>query len=103
MIFGYLRDTYRRHKNKVLVASGVAALSYLISIYVRKKIREFQEQLKEENATRDLIKKRFSQTQKDCYMTFLSFLPVLTEPIYKELDVEQVTKELKLIRSRKDI
>ena len=103
MIFGYLRDTYRRHKNKVLVASGVAALSYLISIYVRKKIREFQEQLKEENATRDLIKKRFSQTQKDCYMTFLSFLPVLTEPIYKELDVEQVTKELKLIRSRKVI
>lgn len=103
MIFGYVRDLYQRHRNKFLAASGVAAVSYLISVYVRNKIKEFQEQLKEENATRDLIKKRFSQTQKDCYMTFLSFLPVLVEPIYKTLDVEEVTKELKLIRSRKVI
>lgn len=102
-MFQFIRDLYRRHRKKLLITTGVAAISYLISIYVRNKIKEFQEQLKEENVTRDLIKKRFSQTQKDCYMTFLSFLPVLVEPIYKELDVEEVTKELKLSRKNKSL
>ncbi|OUT20090.1 hypothetical protein CAS74_004828 [Pichia kudriavzevii] len=101
-MFGYLRQVYQRHRKKLVIATGVAAFSYLISIYVRHKLKDFQEQLKEENATRELIKKRFTQTQKDCYMTFLSFLPVLIEPIYKELDVEQITKELKLIRKNKN-
>ncbi|GAV28960.1 hypothetical protein PMKS-002438 [Pichia membranifaciens] len=36
-------------------------------------------------------------------MTFLSFLPVLVEPIYKELDVEEITKELKLSRKNKGL
>lgn len=101
-MFGYLRQVYQRHRKKLVIATGVAAFSYLISIFVRHKLKDFQEQLKEENATRELIKKRFTQTQKDCYMTFLSFLPVLIEPIYKELDVEQITKELKLIRKNKN-
>lgn len=101
-MFRYLRQVYQRHRKKLVIATGVAAFSYLISIYVRHKLKDFQEQLKEENATRELIKKRFTQTQKDCYMTFLSFLPVLIEPIYKELDVEQITKELKLIRKNKN-
>lgn len=96
----YIRNAIRRHSKKIFWTTGVVSISYLLGIYVRNKIREFQEQLKQENATRDLIKKRFAQTQKDCYMTFLSFLPVLVEPIYKELNVEQITKELKL--SRKD-
>lgn len=103
MMLQFLRDLYRRHRKKLLITTGVAAVSYMIGIYVRNKVREFQEQLKEENATRDLIKKRFSQTQKDCYMTFLSFLPVLVEPIYKELDVEEITKELKLSRKNKSL
>ncbi|KAG0674758.1 peroxin [Pichia californica] len=102
-MFQFIRDLYRRHQKKLLITSGVAAISYLISIYVRNKINEFQEQLKEENLTRDLIKKRFSQTQKDCYMTFLSFLPVLVDPIFKELDVEEITKELKLSRKNKNL
>lgn len=102
-MFRYIRDIYTRHKKKFLVTSGVAIFSYLISIYVRNKIKNFQEQLKEENATRELIRKRFSQTQKDCYMTFLSFLPVLVDPIYKELNVEEITKELKLIRSKRTL
>lgn len=101
-MFQYIRDLYRRHRNKLLITGGVAAVSYLIGVYVRNKINEFQEQLKEENATRDLIKKRFSQTQKDCYMTFLSFLPVLVDPIYKDLDVEEVTKQLKLSRKNRN-
>lgn len=100
-MFQFIRDLYRRHRKKFLLGTGVVAVSYLISIYVRNKISEFQQQLKEENATRDLIKKRFAQTQKDCYMTFLSFLPVLAEPIFKELDVDQITTELKLIKRDK--
>lgn len=102
-MFQFIRNLYRRHRKKLLITSGIAAISYLISIYVRNKINEFQEQLREENATRDLIKKRFSQTQKDCYMTFLSFLPVLVDPIYKNLDVEEITKELKLSRKNKPL
>lgn len=102
-MFHYLRELYRRHRTKVIFATGFAAFSYLIGIYVKNKISEFQNQLREENATRTLIKKRFLQTQKDCYMTFLSFLPVLIEPIFKELDVEEVTKSLKLIRRNKNL
>lgn len=102
-MFKYVRDIYTRHKKKFLITSGVAVVSYLIGIYIKNKIKDFQDQLKEENATRELIKKRFSQTQKDCYMTFLSFLPVLIDPIYKELNVEDITKELKLIRNKRNL
>lgn len=97
-MFQYIRRLYRAHRKKLVFATGFAVVSYFVSVYVSSKIKEFQKQLKEENATRSLIKKRFSQTQKDCYMTFLSFLPVLIDPIFKELDVEDVTKQLRLIR-----
>lgn len=102
-MFQYIRNTIRRHSKKLLWTTGVLSISYLLGIYIRNKVKEFQEQLKQENATRDLIKKRFAQTQKDCYMTFLSFLPALVEPIYTNLNVEQVTSELKLSRRNKGI
>ncbi|TID17265.1 hypothetical protein CANINC_004029 [Pichia inconspicua] len=100
-MFQYIRNTIRRHSKKLLWTTGIISISYLLSLYIQKKVKEFQEQLQQENATRALIKKRFAQTQKDCYMTFLSFLPALVEPIYTCLNVEQVTGELKLSRRNK--
>ncbi|GMM27757.1 Pex3 protein [Martiniozyma asiatica (nom. inval.)] len=101
-MFQYFRDIAKRHKSKLLVTSGLALLSYLATYYLSKKVTEFQDRLKEENATRELIKKRFSQTQKDCYMTFLSFLPMLVDPIYNDINVEEITRELRQAKAKSE-
>ncbi|KAG7697974.1 hypothetical protein KL930_001636 [Ogataea haglerorum] len=93
-MFQYCRDLVSRHKKKLLFGTGVIAVSYAVSSYVSNKLAELQERLKEENFAKEQIKRRFKQTQNDCYMTFLSLLPVLTEPIYEALKVEDITREL---------
>ncbi|KAH3668048.1 hypothetical protein OGAPHI_001802 [Ogataea philodendri] len=93
-MFQYCRDLVSRHKKKILFSTGLVAFSYVVSTYVSNKLAELQERLKEENFAKEQIKRRFKQTQNDCYMTFLSLLPVLTEPIYETLNVEEITKEL---------
>ncbi|GMG24092.1 unnamed protein product [Ambrosiozyma monospora] len=90
----------RRHKKKLIVTTGVVAVSYFVTQYVSSKVNQFQERLKEENFTKEQIKRRFKQTQNDCYLTFLSLLPLLTEPIYYELNVEDITKALQSKRSK---
>ncbi|KAG7890964.1 hypothetical protein KL936_002248 [Ogataea polymorpha] len=93
-MFQYCRDLVSRHKKKLLFGTGVIAVSYAVSSFVSNKLAELNERLKEENFAKEQIKRRFKQTQNDCYMTFLSLLPVLTEPIYEALKVEEITREL---------
>lgn len=100
-LFQYLGDLTRRHKKRVLISTGVVfAVSWVVGSYVTSKISEFQERLKEENFAKEQVKRRFKQTQSDCYMTFLSLLPVLVEPIYEDLNVEEITKELQSRRKK---
>lgn len=102
-MFQYWRDLARKHKRKIIVSTGVVAASYLIGKYVASKIEEFQKRVKEEKFAKEQVKRRFKQTQNDSYMTFLSLLPVLVEPIYEELNVEEITRELRSRRpSRKN-
>ncbi len=102
-MFQYWRDLARKHKRKIIVSTGVVAASYLIGKYVASKIEQFQKRVKEENFAKEQVKRRFKQTQNDSYMTFLSLLPVLVEPIYEELNVEEITRELRSRRpSRKN-
>ncbi|VEU21325.1 DEKNAAC102333 [Brettanomyces naardenensis] len=100
-MFQYWRELARRHRKKIIISTGVIAVTYLVGSYVAKKVNEFQERLKEENFAKEQVKRRFKQTQSDCYMTFLSLLPVLIEPIYEELNVEEITRELQNRRSDK--
>ncbi|QPG72799.1 hypothetical protein FOA43_000101 [Brettanomyces nanus] len=100
-MFQYWRDLARKHRRKIVVTTGVVTVSYLIGRYVTNKVNEFQERLREENFAKEQVKRRFKQTQSDCYMTFLSLLPVLVEPIYEELNVEQITRDLQNRRTDK--
>lgn len=102
-MFQYWRDLARKHKRKVIISTGVVAASYFIGKYVASKIEEFQKRIKEENFAKEQVKRRFKQTQNDSYMTFLSLLPVLVEPIYEDLNVEEITGELRSRRSSRKI
>ncbi|CAK7896386.1 peroxisomal biogenesis factor 3 [[Candida] anglica] len=95
-IFSSLSTFFRRHRRKLVVSSSVALAAYfLFNHFVLKKIRSFQDSLKQEAFVREQIKRRFAQTQRDCYLTILALLPVLTQPIVDELPVELVTQALK--------
>lgn len=95
-IFSSLSTFLRRHRRKLLITTSVSlGVYFLFNHFVIKKFRSFQQSLKQEAFVREQIKRRFTQTQKDCYLTILALLPVLTQPILDHLPVELVTQALK--------
>lgn len=103
MVISRLNRFIKRNQKKIIFSSSILVIGYLITTYLQKKFTEFQKKLKEENFAKEQIKRRFKQTQNDCYMTFLSLLPVLIEPIYLELNVESITKQLQAKRTKRSI
>ncbi|OWB81022.1 hypothetical protein B5S32_g5364 [[Candida] boidinii] len=101
MVISRLNKFIKRNQKKIIFSSSILIIGYLISNYLTKKFNEFQKKLKEENFAKEQIKRRFKQTQNDCYMTFLSLLPVLIEPIYLDLNVESITKQLQAKRIKR--
>ncbi|ODV96559.1 hypothetical protein PACTADRAFT_48393 [Pachysolen tannophilus NRRL Y-2460] len=102
-MIGYLRSFFNRNKKKIIVTTTIASLVYIGTRYIQDKINEFQERVEEENFAKEQIKRRFQQTQKDCYLTFLSLIPVLNEPIFQDLPVEKITNELQLKRLERQL
>lgn len=100
-IFTYFRDVLKRNRKRFLIGISLAIGSYIVTNFIQRKIDEFQSRLREENSTRELIKKRFNQTQKDCFMTFQSFLPMLMAPINASLDTDEITLSLRKSKSIK--
>lgn len=100
-LYTYVRDIYKRNRQKFFWGVTLALGSYVLTYFLKKKITEFQNRLREENQTRELVKKRFNQTQKDCLVTFQSFLPILLDPINKNINVEEILIELQKSRSIK--
>lgn len=49
---------------------------------------------------KEQIKRRFVQTQNDCYLTILALLPVLTQPITDHLPIENITQALKMKKTQ---
>lgn len=98
-MFQYWRDTFKKHRRGILISGGIAAATYVAGKYIAGKVSEFQDKLKQETFAKEQVKRRFKQTQNDCYMTFLSLLPVLVEPIYEDINVEEITRELQSRRS----
>ncbi|KAI0462611.1 peroxin [Komagataella kurtzmanii] len=99
----YTTGLIRRNKKKFLISSGIIGVGYYVTKTINSKIQEFQNRIREENFAKEQIKRRFHQTQSDCYMTFLSLLPVLCEPIMDDLPVETITKQLQIRRLEKQI
>lgn len=87
---------FRRHRKKVLVTASVSVTVYLLFYQlVIKRFRNFQNALKQELFVKEQIKRRFIQTQTDCYLTILALLPVLTLPVMMFLPTETITLALK--------
>jgi peroxin-3 len=95
-IFSSLSTFVRRHRRKLAVATGVSLAAYfLFDHFVLKRLRALQQLIRQEAFVREQIKRRFTQTQRDCYLTILALMPVLTQPIVEHLPVEVVTLALK--------
>lgn len=97
-MLGYLRDLYRRHRRRFVVALVVVGAVYLAQRYVRHRLLEFQRRLTEENFAREQIRRRFEQTQRDAYYTILSLMPVLLAPVFEAMPVENITRALQARR-----
>lgn len=96
-IFSSLAGFIKRHKRKILWASGLSVSAYLlVNHFIIKRIRDFQNSLKQELFVKEQIRRRFIQTQNDCYLTILALLPVLTHPITSHLPIELITQALKM-------
>lgn len=100
-IFSSLASFVRRHKRKLIFTSAVTvSLYFLVNHFVFKKFRDFQNALRQELFIKEQIKRRFVQTQNDCYLTILALLPVLTQPITDHLPIENITQALKLKKTQ---
>ncbi|EEQ41736.1 putative peroxisomal biogenesis factor [Clavispora lusitaniae] len=101
-VFSSLATFFRRHKKKLLITSTVSvSLYFLVHHFVISRIRNFQNALKQELFVKEQIKRRFVQTQADCYLTLLALLPVLTSPIVAYLPTEAITSALKRKKNSK--
>lgn len=94
--FPSLAAFLRRHKRKLIFASAASLSFYLlVNQFVIKRFRNFQNALKQELYVKEQIRRRFIQTQTDCYLTILALLPVLTKPVLSYLPTELITAALK--------
>ncbi|KAF5349306.1 hypothetical protein D9758_011768 [Tetrapyrgos nigripes] len=68
---------------------------YLVRGYITERLEDVKEKLESDRTAGDILKRRFEQTQEDVGYTVMAMLPSLAEGIIEEMDVEEVTKELK--------
>ncbi|CUM64003.1 uncharacterized protein PRCAT00001591001 [Priceomyces carsonii] len=99
-VFSSLSSFFRRNKRKLIISTSLTiTLYFLFDHFVIKKLKNFQNSLRQELIFKEQIKRRFLQTQQDCYYTILALLPVLSDPIIKHVPVELITQALKLKKS----
>ncbi|CAH6721146.1 peroxisomal biogenesis factor 3 [[Candida] jaroonii] len=102
-IFSSLSSFFNKHKRKIFITSTVGvSVYYLVNYFIIRKFRNFQNSLTQDLFIKEQIKRRFIQTQNDCYYTLLSLLPVLIDPIISNSPIELITKALKLKKSNQN-
>ncbi|KAH3674753.1 hypothetical protein WICPIJ_009485 [Wickerhamomyces pijperi] len=101
MILTKLRQFLYRNRRRLLITTGISALLYLSYQYLISKFQEYQQRLTEERFSREQIKRRFEQTQKDSLYTVYSLVPVLNNGIFESLAVEKITRDLQARRLEK--
>lgn len=102
-MLSYLRNLLRRNRRKVFISTTIVAAIFATTKYVAYKFREAQKRIEEERFAREQIKLRFQQTQHDCFVVFLSLLPMLKDSVYGNLNVERITGELNARRMEKQL
>uniref|UniRef100_A0A060T8S8 Peroxin-3 n=1 Tax=Blastobotrys adeninivorans TaxID=409370 RepID=A0A060T8S8_BLAAD len=96
-----LPDFVRRHRRKILVATGIAATGYLLVDYIKSKFFELQDRLATERAARENLKRRFEQNQQDATFTIMALLPSLGSQMSSQFPVEKTTAELQAKRTER--
>ncbi|KAH3677150.1 hypothetical protein WICMUC_001905 [Wickerhamomyces mucosus] len=96
-----LRRFLHRNRRRVFIGSSLLAIIYFGVGYLRQKFIDYQLKLAEEKFSREQIKRRFEQTQKDSLYTIYSLVPVLSAPILDALQVEKITQLLQARRLEK--
>ncbi|CAM9018907.1 unnamed protein product [Wickerhamomyces anomalus] len=100
-MFSSISSFFRRNRKRVFISSSVLALLYFGVGYLRQKFIDYQLKLAEERFSREQIRRRFEQTQKDALYTIYALIPVLSAPIFESLPVEEITKSLQARRLEK--
>lgn len=100
-MFSSISNFFRRNRRRVIISSSIIALVYFGVGYLRQKFIDYQLKLAEERFSREQIRRRFEQTQKDALYTIYALIPVLATPIFESLPVEEITKSLQARRLEK--
>ncbi|KAJ2858781.1 peroxin [Coemansia erecta] len=87
----------RRHQRKIVIGAGVVGGLYMSAKVLTQRLVEMQAASAKERASKENIRRRFDQNQRDCLFTIMSLLPELSEQILREVDVERLIAELRAI------
>lgn len=87
----------KRHQRKLIVTAGIAGGLYYSGKYLIQRVTDMQVGASKERASKENIRRRFEQNQRDCLFTIMSLLPELSEQVLREVDVERLIAELRSV------
>ncbi|KAI8322508.1 Peroxin-3 [Martensiomyces pterosporus] len=87
----------RRHQRKLVITAGIAGGLYYSGKLLAQRLVEMQATSSKERSSKENIRRRFDQNQRDCLFTIMSLLPELSEQVLREVDVERLISELRAI------
>ncbi|KAF5391667.1 hypothetical protein D9757_002370 [Collybiopsis confluens] len=81
-------------------AAGIAGGLYLAHGYLHARLEEVKERIESERLARDILQRRYEQTQEDVGYTVMALLSNLGEQILEEMDVEAIIGELQTMSNK---
>ncbi|KAJ2494017.1 peroxin [Coemansia sp. RSA 2050] len=88
---------FRRHQRKLAITAGIVGGLYYSGRLLVNRVVEMQAVSAKERTSKENIRKRFDQNQRDCLFTIMSLLPELSEQVLREVDVERLITELRTV------
>ncbi|KAJ1818568.1 peroxin [Coemansia sp. RSA 2675] len=87
----------RRHQRKLAITAGIVGGLYYSGRLLVNRVVEMQAVSAKERTSKENIRRRFDQNQRDCLFTIMSLLPELSEQVLREVDVERLITELRTV------
>ncbi|KAI0265276.1 Peroxin-3 [Gloeopeniophorella convolvens] len=98
-VSNYLYD----RRARLAKTAGVVGGLYLAGQYAMARIDDVRERIVQERTAREHVRKRFQQNMQDISFTVMTYLPMLSQHVLDEMDVEALTSELQaLSRARRE-
>ncbi|KDQ09203.1 hypothetical protein BOTBODRAFT_58844 [Botryobasidium botryosum FD-172 SS1] len=98
-MFTTIRKYAYERRRGIATTVGFLGAAYLAGQYVVARLEEYREQVVQDRAARENLRRRFQQNQEDCSFHICALLPTLGRDILEELDVEGVTVQLQQSRA----